>query len=418
MLSDTPMLSLESIWAIEPSRFVAIVAALESHGLRDIPAPAAQAHLVTETHDDVAVIDIVGVMEKRLSLFSALFGGTSTQFAQQAVEQAAADPRIRSILLRIDSPGGSVSGLAELGDAVFAARKRKPVVAQIDGIGASAAYYVASQASEVFAQRMDVVGSIGTRMMLYDTSRLFANAGIVAVPIDSGEFKSAGAMGTEITERHREHFQSLVDSFFDDFVAVIVRGRGMSETAVRAVGDGRVMTAPAALQAGLIDGIQTFEQTLARLGAGRTKETAVEATATEPKAATLAELKKSIPDSDAEFRESCLEGGCTLVQAQAEWSDRLREQNKKLKADLDEAKAATVRPGVKALETRRDAGEADAGDPVERFSAAVGAKVAGGMDRYKAVEAVVRKEPALHREYLLATNSGKRAQRLIEEKYE
>ena len=87
-------------------------------------------------------------------------------------------------------------------------------------------------------------------------------------------------------------------------------------------GDGGGMTAVPAMQAGVIDGIRAFDQTLLDLGGGKRQETAVDANAIELAAATLAELKKALPDSDAAFRESCIEGGCTLVQAQAEWGDR------------------------------------------------------------------------------------------------
>ena len=81
---------------------------------------------------------------------------------------------------------GGVLGIADLADAIFDARNHKPTVAQIDGIGASAAYHPATQASKIYAGRMDMVGSIGTRMHLYDFSVAFKKDGITPVVIDTG----------------------------------------------------------------------------------------------------------------------------------------------------------------------------------------------------------------------------------------
>jgi protease-4 len=105
--------------------------------------------------------------------------------------------------------------------------------------------------------------------MLYDFSKLFENEGIEAVPIDTGEFKSAGAMGTEITERQREDFQRIVDRYFDGFVEAIMRGRDMTEASVREVADGRMFVGQEGVDLGLVDGIQTLRETLSNLSAQR-----------------------------------------------------------------------------------------------------------------------------------------------------
>ncbi len=130
---------------------------------------------------------------------------------------------------------------------------------------ASAAYWVASQADRIYSHRLDLIGSIGVRIMLYDMHRLFEKEGVEAVPIDTGEFKSAGAEGTEITENQRADFQRIVDAYFAAFLDVIERGRALSGDRLKAVADGRIFTAPEALEQGLIDGIQTFEQTMQQL---------------------------------------------------------------------------------------------------------------------------------------------------------
>jgi capsid assembly protease len=213
----------------------------------------------------IAVISIVGPMMKDIKWR----GFADTRAIGESVKRAAADDNVRAIVLRIDSPGGSVDGLAELGDAVWAARTVKPVLAQVDGMAAWAAYYVASQASRIVAGRGDMIGSIGVRIMLYDFSKMYEEAGVKALPIDSSPddrpFKSAAMEGTEITEQHQADFQRIVDTYFADFGRMVQRGRGMSSEAFDAVADGRVWVGEEARAVGLIDGIGTLADTLGAL---------------------------------------------------------------------------------------------------------------------------------------------------------
>lgn len=209
---------------------------------------------------NVAVVRLSGIMIKGSSI-----GGADTRAVQREVRIAAADPDVSGIMLLIDSPGGSVDGLAELGDTVASAARSKPVVAQADGMIASAAYYVASQADAIYAQRMDMVGSLGARLLLYDYSQMFKNEGVEAVPVDTGAYKSAGATGTPITRQQRADYQRIVDAFGNDFRRAIMRGRGMTASRVGKVFDGRIWTAKEAKALGLIDGIASPGETFAKL---------------------------------------------------------------------------------------------------------------------------------------------------------
>lgn len=256
------MLPLSQLWAMEPMAFEQFTR--QAIVVREGPvADAEHSGLPLKKVGGTAVISLVGVMLKSPPLWLQRYGFVGTTAVKAAVSAAAADKSVDQIVLRIDSPGGVVDGNAELADTVYAARQVKPVIAQVDGIMASAAYYVGSQATAIYSGRMDMVGSIGVRLMLYDFSRLFANEGIEAIPIDTGKYKSAGAMGTPITDEQKADFQRIVDAYYNDFVSAIVRGRGMTDAQVRQVGDGRVFTATEALQLGLIDKIQPIEQTLA-----------------------------------------------------------------------------------------------------------------------------------------------------------
>ena len=131
--------------------------------------------------------------------------------------------------------------------------------------GGAAGFGRASQADKGFAERMDVIGSVGATATLFDESEAFAKEGVRTVVINTGEFKTAGELGTEITARQEADFQRIVDGFFDDFVATVARGRGMGVAAVKESADGRMFFAPAAVKRGLIDGVQTLDVTIAGL---------------------------------------------------------------------------------------------------------------------------------------------------------
>lgn len=224
---------------------------------------AARDGLPIRLDNGLAVVSLMGTMLRRAGPVARFFGFVGSDSVRLAVESALADPDIERILLRVDSPGGSVSGLDQLGDVVAGADK--PIVTVVDGMAASAAYYVASQTKRIMVGRSDLVGSIGTRMMLYDYSKMFEKEGIEAVPIDTGEFKSAGAVGTKITDAQRADFQRIVDFYFADFLAAVSRGRGMSEDDVRKIADGRMFTPQEAMASRLIDGVSTYERTLGEL---------------------------------------------------------------------------------------------------------------------------------------------------------
>lgn len=124
-----------------------------------------------------------------------------------------------------------------------------------------------------------------------------------------------------------------------------------------------------------------------------------------PTAATLGELKSAIPDSDAAFREKCIEQGFTLPQAQTAWMSVLREQVKAKDAELATAKAKTAMPGTEGVATGKKTGADVGADPESQWKAAVDAKIAGGLQHNAAVSAVARENPDLHRAYLVEYNA-------------
>lgn len=271
--------SIAGVWMMEPhfaqvfARRVQMV--LESSATVEAAAKSKPASdLPMTVLGRVAIVHIMGPMVKRGGWWTEFLGLTSTQSVQAAIEQAVSEKK--RIVLHIDSPGGLADGTAELGDAVYAARDETQVVAQADGIMASAAYYVGSQAKDVYAQRMDLVGSLGVKMVMYDMSEMAKQDGIKVIPIDSSPkdrpFKSAGEPGTKVTDQQIDYFQGIVDSYADDFSTAIVRGRGTRLPSVDAVFDGRVFSAQDAQANGLIDGIRTLKDTVKLLRGNKVDE--------------------------------------------------------------------------------------------------------------------------------------------------
>lgn len=211
----------------------------------------------------VAIVDVQGVLAKS----RAWWADTSMSDAQRLVEQAAEDPVVAAILLRVDSPGGTVAGVSDLAEAVYAARKVKPVSAYISDLGASAAYYIASQAQRLYADSDALVGSIGVYSVVTDWSKFFAEQGIKVHVVKAGALKGAGTLGTEITDEHLADWQREVEQLNETFVEAVARGRGWSREKVSEVNDGRVHVGRYAVRAGLVDEIASFGTVVQRLTA-------------------------------------------------------------------------------------------------------------------------------------------------------
>jgi signal peptide peptidase SppA len=208
---------------------------------------------------NVAVVPILGAMMKQRSSL----GGTSTIETRRDLRNAAADPNVSAVVLAVESPGGTVAGTADLAAEVKAARRRKPVLAHIDDLGASAAYWVASQASQVFAnQNTALVGSVGTFQTVYDVSAAAEREGVKTLVFATGPHKGAGVQGAPVTEAQQGYFQSVVNGLQLEFDAAVKSGRKMTDRQLAAVKSGGVFPASDAQSLGLIDGVQSLERTI------------------------------------------------------------------------------------------------------------------------------------------------------------
>ena len=231
--------------------------------LAEIKAAVVGSRQFYSVSNGVALIPFKGLMVKD----PIWMGETSTIGATVAVKQAAADKAVKSIMLVVDSPGGEVIGIKELSNAIYQARAVKPVVAQVDGLAASAAYWAASQASRIVAHELDAVGSIGVYGLVVDNSKMYENMGVKVHLVTTGEFKGADEVGQPVTDAQLKDRQRVVNVFFDAFVNDIMRGRSMTREAVMSVADGRLWIGAENVANRLIDGISDFSATFANLAA-------------------------------------------------------------------------------------------------------------------------------------------------------
>jgi signal peptide peptidase SppA len=246
---------------------------------------------------DVAVIPMRGVIAHRMSGMEASSGGTSAEGIARDLRQAMADSSVGTILLDVDSPGGTVPGIQELAGELFEMRERgtKRIVAQVNSLAASAAYWLASQADEIVSLPSGTAGSIGVFSVHQDLSKALENEGINVTLISAGKYKVAGNPFEPLSDDERAVIQARVDTAYGQFVKDVARGRGVSASAVRSgYGEGRALAAKDALKAGLIDRIATMDETIGRLvgrtaGAGGLKAKTVDA-----------ELVASLPQADGD----------------------------------------------------------------------------------------------------------------------
>lgn len=187
------------------------------------------------------------------------YWGVAVKRLRDTVLQAAEDPNVLSVILHVDSPGGSSNGVAELADALRYCADRKPVIGMIDGVCASAAMHAVSGCSEVYATRGSVIGSIGTYVLLFDYSQNLAAQGIRAVLVRSSDLKAVGAFGAEITESQRQSIQRTVDFVQLQFESSVQKYRKMSKDQMKMAATGEVFSAGRAKQLGLIDDIMNVE---------------------------------------------------------------------------------------------------------------------------------------------------------------
>lgn len=251
-------------WMIEPEWMARAVASVRSGLLKPMAVDprAEDGKSYAIGGNETAVIRIAGPMMKG----DSKYGGANSVRVRQAIRAAANDPAVASIMLHIDSPGGTVDGTLELANEVTRARESKPVFAHLEDYGASAAYWVASQAERITANAMAQVGSIGTMLYLQDTSGAAQAEGIKVIVLGTGTMKGAFAPGAPITDEQIAYAMERLNEMNGHFLAAVKKGRGMTAAQINGIAaEARIYMPPAAKELGLIDGIASFEQAMAAM---------------------------------------------------------------------------------------------------------------------------------------------------------
>lgn len=227
---------------------------LTSSGLAPVPSA-----------NGVAVIPIHGVIAPRMNLMSDISGGTTFEALTADLREAVANAQVGTIVLDIDSPGGSCAGATLFAEQVRRAKTVKPVIAVAQFAMCSAAYWVGSQATQVVAAPGSMVGSIGVFSMHEDLSKYLEELGVKVTFLSAGKYKVDGNETEPLSATARARIQAQVDSTYITMTRDIALGRGVSEAVVRAsYGEGAVLNPEEALAAGMVDRIGSLDDTLAR----------------------------------------------------------------------------------------------------------------------------------------------------------
>lgn len=403
-------------WAMERTALIRFQQAIESLPAAgdiyaiEVDMPA----LKLRVENGVAIIAISGVLLQDVPSWLAVFGIKATAYSDiiSQVSEAVADPKVESIRLDINSPGGQVAGNALAAEAIASARLVKPVVANADSLTASAAYWLASQAASIAAvDENTLVGSIGVYSVYYDWTKFDERIGRRPIVIRSGEHKGMGI--DEITDSQIAAVQEVIDGMADNFIAAVADGRGMSQEAVRELATGQLWIAAAAVENKLIDAITnqraaSSSSAAQERGKGAKTMKTDEENKTENKIDREAIVEqtrsadrqrltdiKSACNGDADFAGDAWFRGLSVTEAKAEFADVLQ---KRLDAEIAKSKAAAAaEEGAEPL--RRAASNQATGEG--DFMAVARARARkDNITVTAAMLAVAREQPELHAEFI------------------
>lgn len=198
--------------------------------------------------DKIAVVDLEGVILTPKPVVDQL-------------KRYGDDDSIKAIILHVNSPGGGVAASEEIYRAVRRLRdeKKKYVVAAIESVGASGAYYVSSATKKIYADEGSIVGSIGVISEWVNYGDLMRWAKLKQVIMKAGEFKDTGNPARDLTPAEQQYLQGLIDNMHVQFIQAVADGRKMKIQEVRAIADGKVWTGQQALSMKLIDQVADFQ---------------------------------------------------------------------------------------------------------------------------------------------------------------
>ena len=327
-------------WAIREAELEAIIAIVNAPAA-DLEAVAARVGKPldnangnrVENRDGVAVLHVEGPIFRYANIMTKVSGATSVQQLSLDFQAALDDPRISSVLLNINSPGGQVDGINEMANLIRKGNAVKPVTAYVGAMGASGAYWLASATGKIVANESAQLGSIGVLASITDNRGAQERQGVKRYDIVSSQ--SPNKMSDPATDAGRARIQAQVDDIAQLFIDKVADFRGVSARIVASdFGQGDVLLAPKAVAAGMADAIGSYEEVLGAMKAqGRSPMLApAQAPGSQSEGSTV---PVPVPGQGA---------GSTAAAAQMD--EQELEQDTDEAADLNEHSDCTCPPGT------------------------------------------------------------------------
>lgn len=439
---------IESVGPDAVEKFGGIVTPAASGAADSVDVSASVVRLGGEESDlytlrgNIAMVPISGTLTQKGTWRSP----TTYAQAAKALKAAAADPRSAAVLALIDSPGGTVAGVTDLVDAVREVAAQKPLYAYTDGVMTSGAYWPMASVRKIGAVSTAQVGSIGVLTAHEDISKMLDRFGVKLTFLTSGRYKAMGNFAEPLTEDARAYIQDRIDAIYSLFLADVAAGRSLSTDTAERWADGRVFPAAAAVEAGLVDRVESLNSFISFIQEDIAMkpsdlkaqhpdtyrdvfEQGVQAGKTE----AAADVKKKIEAAEAEGIKTAINQTVGIVTAMFGQSaaDKLSavlktgvtaDQFAAMKAafggaNADDAQAAAnadadsrraILDGITAatpapVTTGAQAGQVQGGgDPVAEFEALIKEKQSQGMTRPQAHMAAAKERPDLNSKWLKA----------------
>lgn len=229
------------------------------------PGPLKEKVVSGTGRDKILLLDISGIiLEGPHRILGGLKGVTSPDRVKEELEKATKDKQIKALVLKINSPGGTVSGSDVVLHEILAFKKERslPVVACLTGLATSGGYYVAQAADTIFAYPTCITGSIGVLSMKLNLKGLMDKVGVDEELVKSGQWKDFWSPFRPATPEEKRMMQEIIDDFYRGFVEVVAKGRKLNTEEVRRVADGRIFTASQAKDLGLVDKLGYLDDAL------------------------------------------------------------------------------------------------------------------------------------------------------------
>jgi signal peptide peptidase SppA len=282
-----------------------------------IQLPDASRNALLSVSDGIGIIDLHGPLMRQPDLISALlFRATDMNEVTDAIQEAVQRDDVQSILIDINSPGGTVNGTPELAQAVADAAKLKTTYAFSAGQMCSAAYWIASQCDAIYATPSARVGSIGVMLPFIDSTEKFRSEGLKVEVFAAGKFKGMATPGVPLSEEQRALIQSDIEEIATEFkTAVLARGRKIPDSAM----EGQSFSARNAQRLNLAGMVKSRDEVLARLrlmNAARVDTPSRTSTPMKTAEEQLSEALTRIQtlEADAKAREGLMADASTQVE--------------------------------------------------------------------------------------------------------